>query len=64
MSFRRGFLPRNVRRTIHPVRSTLWSKKRELTPRPVRLYEYAKHPRGAITTAAGRAARRSLRRGW
>lgn len=62
MSFRRGLLPRDVRRAVHPVRSTLWSQKRRLTPRPVRLYEYAKHPRGTLTTALGRAVRRGLRR--
>ncbi len=60
MSFRRGLLPRNVRRAIHPIRSTAYSYKRRFTPRPVRLYEYARHPRGTLTTALGRAVRRSL----
>ena len=58
MSFKRGLLPRNVRRAMHPVRSTAYSVKRQVTPRPIRLAEYAAHPRGTATTAMGRAVRR------
>ena len=60
MSFKRGLLPRNVRRAMHPVRSTAYSVKRRVTPRPVRLVEYASHPKGTATTWAGRAVRRFL----
>lgn len=62
MSFMRGFLPRPVRRTIHPVRSRVGSVKRQLTPRPVRKACYARHPVGTFTTAAGRTVRRKLSR--
>ncbi len=60
MSFRRGFLPRSVRRAMHPVRSTAGSMKRRATPRAIRKVQYARHPVGTATTAAGRALRRSL----
>ena len=60
MSFRRGFLPRPVRRAMHPVRSTGGSLKRRATPRPVRKVYYARHPVGTATTRLGRALRRSL----
>jgi hypothetical protein len=60
MSFRRGLLPRSVRRAIHPVRSTAGSIKRRATPKPIRTVQYARHPVGAATTKAGRAVRRSL----
>lgn len=60
MSFLRGFLPRPVRRAIHPVRSTAGSIKRKATPRPIRKVQYARHPIGTVTTRAGRTARRSL----
>ncbi len=60
MSFMRGFLPRPVRRAIHPVRSTAGSIKRRATPRPVRAMQYARHPVGTATTRIGRAARRSM----
>lgn len=60
MSFKRGLLPRNVRRATHPVRSTAYSIKRRATPRPVRMAEYATHPKGTATTWAGRALRRLL----
>lgn len=60
MSFRRGFLPRPVRRAMHPVRSTAYSYKRRLTPKPVRVVQYARHPRGTLTTAVGRWVRRGL----
>jgi len=60
MSFMRGFLPRPVRRAMHPVRSTAGSMKRRATPKPVRAAFYARHPIGTATTRAGRAARRSL----
>ncbi len=60
MSFRRGFLPRPVRRAMHPVRSTAWSIKRQVTPKPIRKLQYARHPIGTATTAAGRSVRRKL----
>ncbi len=60
MSFMRGFLPRPVRRAIHPVRSTAGSLKRRATPKPIRKIQYARHPVGTATTALGRAVRRSL----
>jgi hypothetical protein len=60
MSFRRGFLPRSVRRAIHPVRSTAGSIKRSATPRPIRTIQYARHPIGTATTRAGRAVRKSF----
>jgi hypothetical protein len=46
MSFRRGFLPRPVRRAMHPVRSTAGSIKRRATPKPIRTIQYASHPVG------------------
>jgi hypothetical protein len=58
MSFKRGMLPRNVRRAMRPVRSTAYSVKRRATPSPVRMAEYAAHPGGTATTWAGRAVRR------
>jgi hypothetical protein len=58
MSFKRGMLPRNVRRAMHPVRSTVYSAKRRVTPRSVRMAEYTAHPKGTATTWAGRAIRR------
>jgi len=61
MSFKRGFLPRPVRRAMHPVRSTSGSVKRKVTPRPIRKVQYARHPIGTATTRAGRSARRALR---
>jgi len=61
MSFMRGFLPRPVRRAIHPVRSTAGSVKRKATPRPIRKAFYAAHPIGTATTAAGRSTRRALK---
>lgn len=60
MSFRRGFLPRRVRRTIHPVRSTAGSLKRRATPKPIRTLQYARHPVGTATTRLGRTVRRSI----
>lgn len=60
MSFKRGFTPRSVRRAMHPVRSTAYGLKRRVTPRPVRVAEYAAHPKGTATTWAGRALRRFL----
>lgn len=60
MSFRRGLLPRPVRRAMHPVRSTRGSVKRKLTPKPVRK-EYARHPIGTATTRAGRSFRKMFR---
>jgi hypothetical protein len=60
MSFRRGLLPRPVRRALHPVRSTAGSVKRRATPKPVRAVFYARHPIGTATTRAGRAVRRSF----
>lgn len=60
MSFKRGFLPKSVRRAMHPVRSTAGSMKRRATPRAVRKVRYARHPVGTMTTRAGRAFRRSL----
>ncbi len=62
MSFLRGFLPRPVRRVIHPVRSATGSMKRRITPKPIRKVLYARHPVGTATTMIGRRARRSLRR--
>jgi hypothetical protein len=58
MSFRRGLLPRPVRRAIHPVRSTRGSLKRTMTPRPIRKVQYARHPLGTASTRAGRSVRR------
>lgn len=60
MSFMRGFLPRPVRRAVHPVRSTAGSIKRKATPKPIRSIQYARHPIGTATTRAGRSVRRSL----
>ncbi len=60
MSLKRGFLPRPVRRAMHPVRSTAGSIKRRATPKPIRKVEYARHPVGTATTWLGRAIRRSL----
>lgn len=60
MSFMRGFLPRPVRRAMHPVRSTAGSVKRRATPKAVRKVQYARHPVGTATTRVGRSARRSL----
>jgi hypothetical protein len=60
MSFMRGFLPRPVRRAMHPVRSTAGSVKRKATPKTVRKVQYARHPIGTATTRAGRSVRRSL----
>jgi hypothetical protein len=60
MSFRRGLLPRPVRRAMHPVRSTVGSIKRRATPKPVRTVLYARHPLGTATTWAGRTVRKSF----
>ena len=60
MSFRRGFLPRPVRRAIHPVRSTAGSIKRKATPKPIRKAQYPRHPVGTATTRAGWSVRRSF----
>lgn len=60
MSFLRGFLPRPVRRAVHPVHSTAGSMKRRATPRPLRKVQQARHPVGTATTALGRKVRRSL----
>lgn len=60
MSFRRGFLPRPVRRAMYPVRSTAGSIKRRATPGSIRKLQYARHPIGTATTAAGRSVRRAL----
>ena len=60
VSFKRGLLPRSVRRAMHPVRSTTGSVKRRLTPKPVRTLNYARHPVGTLTTRAGRSVRRRL----
>jgi hypothetical protein len=51
----RWFIPRKVRRVMHPVRST----KRRLTPKPVRKALYTRHPVGTATSAV---TRRALRR--
>jgi hypothetical protein len=58
MSFKRGLMPRNVRRAMHPARSTAYSYKRKVTPRLVRKVEYARHPKGTATTWLGRSVRR------
>jgi hypothetical protein len=60
MSFRRGLLPRRVRRAMHPVRSTKGSLKRRATPKAIRKVQYARHPIGSATTRAGRRVRRSF----
>jgi hypothetical protein len=60
MSFRRGLLPRPMRRAMHPIRSTGGSFKRRATPRPIRKMFYIAHPRGTATTWLGRKARTSL----
>jgi hypothetical protein len=60
VSFLRGFLPRPVRRAMHPVRSTAGSIKRRATPRPIRKAFYIAHPVGTATTSAGRSTRRAL----
>ena len=60
MSFLRGLLPRPARRVMHPVRSTAGSIKRRATPKPIRKIQYARHPIGTATTAAGRSTRRAL----
>jgi hypothetical protein len=60
MSFRRGLLPRPIRRAVHPVRSTAGSMKRRATPKAIRKAEYARHPVGTATTRLGRAVRRAL----
>lgn len=61
MSFRRGLIPRPVRRAMHPVRSTKGSVKRKLTPQPVRKVQYARHPLGTASIRAGRTIRRLFR---
>jgi len=61
MSYRRGLLPRPVRRALHPVRSTRGSLKRKATPISVRRVQYARHPIGTATTRAGRSLRRFFR---
>jgi len=60
VSFMRGFLPRPVRRAMHPVRGTAGSIKRKATPKPIRKVQYARHPVGTATTNLGRRARRFL----
>ena len=60
MSFLRGFLPRPVRRAIHPIQSSAGSIKRRATPKPIRKLQYARHPVGTATTIMGRRARRAL----
>jgi hypothetical protein len=60
MSLLRGFLPRPVRRAMHPVRSTAGSMKRRATPRAIRKVQYARHPVGTATTRLGRSLRRSI----
>jgi hypothetical protein len=45
---------------MHPIRSTAGSLKRQATPKVIRQMHYARHPVGTMTTAAGRAVRRSL----
>ena len=60
MAFMRGFLPRPVRRAMHPVRSTTGSLKRRATPKVIRKVNYARHPVGTATTRLGRSVRRSL----
>jgi hypothetical protein len=60
MSSKRGFLPRPVRRAMHPVRSTAGSMKRRATPKPIRKVQYARHPIGTATTRMGRALRRAF----
>jgi hypothetical protein len=60
MSFRRGLLPRPIRRAVHPVRSTAGSIKRRATPKGVRTAFYLRHPVGTATTRAGRSVRRSI----
>lgn len=60
MSFKRGLLPWQVRRVMHPVRSTWGGMKRRATPRPIRKVFYVTHPRGTATTWLGRKVRRSL----
>jgi hypothetical protein len=59
MSCRRGLLPRSVRFAMHPVRYSVGRATRQLTPRPVRTLQYARHPIGTATTRAGRKLRRS-----
>ena len=61
MSFLRGFLPRPVRRAMHPVRSTTGSFKRRATPRVVRKAYYVRHPLGTASTRAGRSVRRGFK---
>jgi hypothetical protein len=58
MSVLRWFLPRPVRRVMHPVRSA----RRAVTPRPVRAVYYARHPIGTATSAVTRRAVRGRRR--
>lgn len=58
MAILRWFVPRKVRRVVHPVRST----KRRLTPKPVRTVYYARHPIGTATSAVTRRAVRGRRR--
>lgn len=60
MSFRRGFLPKSVRRAMHPVRSTAGSIRWRATPKPIRHVHYACHPVGSATTSIGRKLRRSI----
>jgi hypothetical protein len=57
MAIFRWFVPRKVRRVVHPVRST----RRQLTPKPVRAVHYARHPVGTATSAATTRALRARR---
>jgi hypothetical protein len=50
MAVFRWFLPRKARRVLHPVKST----KKRLTPRPIRVTQYARHPFGTSTSAVTR----------
>jgi hypothetical protein len=58
MAIFRWFVPRKVRRVMHPVGST----KRRLTPKPVRTAFYVRHPVGTATSAVTRRALRGGRR--
>lgn len=55
MAILRWFVPRPVRRALHPIRSA----KRAATPRLVRKAIYVRHPLGMATSAV---TRRALRR--
>jgi hypothetical protein len=58
VSVLKWFVPRKVRRVVHPVGYA----KRRLTPKPVRAVYYVRHPVGTTTSAATRRALRGARR--